>query len=117
MSEQQNKRAEKHQDLIAITKAYDLVREMSARVDKLPRRRKFVLGDRILSNAYGVLDTLIEARYTRDKVGLLVVATVRSAHSIDPAMVRDLAEALSGQLNRHVQLEMVVMPVVTSEAE
>ena len=65
------KRPGKTEELVAITRAYELVREMSARVDKLPRSRKFVLGDRILGNAYEVLDLLVEAKYTRDKARLL----------------------------------------------
>ncbi len=47
-----SKKPETPQELIVITKAYDLVRELTARVDKFPRDRKFVLGDRILVNTY-----------------------------------------------------------------
>jgi len=46
-----------------ITRAYDLAREMRARVRKFPRDLRFVLGDRMLSTTYDVLDALIEARY------------------------------------------------------
>ena len=59
------------EELLVITKAYDLVREMTARVGGFPRDRKFVLGDRILGNVYDVMDLLIEAKYTREKGRLL----------------------------------------------
>lgn len=37
----------------------------------LPRSQKFLLGDRIQSTALEVLDQLIEAAYSRERVGLL----------------------------------------------
>jgi hypothetical protein len=70
-------RAQAPDELIAITKAYDLVREMTARVGKFPRDFKFLLGDRILRNVYDVLDLLLEAKYTRDKWALLDRANVK----------------------------------------
>ena len=36
-------------------------------VDKFPRSQKFLLGDRIQGTAFDVLETLIEATYTRDR--------------------------------------------------
>ena len=36
------------QELVVITNAYDLVREMTRRVGKFPRDFRFLLGDRIL---------------------------------------------------------------------
>jgi len=63
--------------MIAVTKAYDLVREMTRRVGKFPRDFKFLLGDRILGNVYGVLDLLIEAKYTKNKSSILDRANLR----------------------------------------
>ena len=63
-------------ELIAITKAYDLVRETTRRVNGLPRAYKFVLGDRLLANAYDVLECLVEAKYARQKTALLDRANV-----------------------------------------
>jgi len=65
------------EELTVITKAYDLMREMTRRVAKLPRDYKFVLGDRILSNVYELFDTLIEAKFTPDKLPLLDRANLR----------------------------------------
>ena len=53
--------------LIVVTRAYDLCREMTQRTRKLPRDLKFVLGDRMLSTTYDVLDLLVEARYSQDR--------------------------------------------------
>lgn len=63
-------------ELSAITRAFDLVREMTQRVGKLPRDVKFILGDRILTTSYDVLDTLIEAKYSRKKRDLLQKANL-----------------------------------------
>lgn len=67
----------KAEELTVITKAYDLMREMTRRVAKLPRDYKFVLGDRILENVYELFDMLIEAKYGRDKLPLLDRANLR----------------------------------------
>jgi hypothetical protein len=65
------------EELTVITKAYDLVREMTQRVGKFPRGHRFLLGDRILRNVYDVLDLLIEAKYARDKWVVLDRANLR----------------------------------------
>jgi hypothetical protein len=54
MTDPKAERAQPAEELVAITKAYDLVREMTQRVGKFPRDFKFLLGDRILSNFYDV---------------------------------------------------------------
>ena len=65
------------EELLVITKMYDLVRELTMRVRKFPRDFRFVLGDRILRGAYDILDLLIEAKYDRQRRGLLTQANVR----------------------------------------
>ena len=65
------------EELLVITKMYDLVRELTVRVRKFPRDFRFVLGDRILRGAYDILDLLIEAKYSRQRRGLLTRANVR----------------------------------------
>jgi len=77
MPEARRPAAKAGEELTAITRAYDLVREMTRRVGKLPRDARFVLGDRILRNAYDVLDLLIAAKYRREKVNLLDEANLR----------------------------------------
>jgi len=63
-------------ELVAITRVYDLARELTSRVVKYPRSHRFVLGDRSLGTAYDVLDLLVTARYRRDKAALLDEANV-----------------------------------------
>ena len=63
--------AEKSEELVVITKAFDLAREMTQRTRKLPRDLKFVLGDRMLTTTYDILDNLIEAKYSHAKKWLL----------------------------------------------
>ena len=58
-------------ELIVITKAYDLARELTTRVGKYPRSHRFLLGDRTLNAAYDLLDLLVEAKYRADKLALL----------------------------------------------
>ncbi len=58
-------------ELVAITKAYELARELTRRVVQYPRSHRFVLGDRTLNAAYDVLELLIEAKYSREKTALL----------------------------------------------
>ena len=45
-------------------------------VERFPRSQKFLLGDRIQSTALDVLESLIEATYTRDRSGQLAQANL-----------------------------------------
>ena len=69
--------APRQAELTAITKTYDLVREMTRRVGKFPRDFRFLLGERILRNVYDVLDLLIEAKFSKDKLPALSRANLR----------------------------------------
>ena len=77
MSESKRPPKQAPAELVAITKAYDLVREMTQRVGKFPRASRFVLGDRILNKVYDVLELLIEAKYTKGKWPLLDRANLK----------------------------------------
>ncbi len=77
MSEAERPRRQASEELVAITKAYDLVREMTQRVGKFPRESRFILGDRMLNNVYDVLDLLVAAKYTKEKWGLLDRANLK----------------------------------------
>jgi hypothetical protein len=54
-----------------IKKMYELTIEYTHRVKNFPRESRFILGDRILVNCYDVLEGLVEARYAKDKAGIL----------------------------------------------
>ena len=53
-----------HEELVVITKAYDLILWSCRHTGKFPRNHRFVLGERIERNLYDVPDLLIQAKYT-----------------------------------------------------
>ena len=56
----------KDQELIVITKTNDLILWSCNHTSKFPRNHRFVLGERIERNLYGLLETLIAAKYTKE---------------------------------------------------
>jgi hypothetical protein len=58
-------------ELAVIRKTYDLVKWACAHTSHFPRNHRFVLGERIERRLYDLLETLIQARYTRDRQALL----------------------------------------------
>ena len=61
----------KDQELIVITKTYDLILWSCNHTSKFPRNHRFVLGERIERRLYDLLETLIQAKYTKDRQRLL----------------------------------------------
>lgn len=61
----------KDQELTIITKTYDLILWSCQHTGRFPRNHRFVLGERIERNLYGLLETLIAAKYTRNRQRLL----------------------------------------------
>src|ERR1039457_7114529 len=61
----------KDQELIVITKAYDRILWSCNHTSQFPRNHRFVLGERIERNLYGLRDTLIAAKYTKNRQRLL----------------------------------------------
>src|SRR5271156_1699081 len=59
------------QELIVLTKTYDLILWSCHHTSKFPRNHRFVLGERIERNLYDLLETLIKAKYTRQRQPLL----------------------------------------------
>ncbi|MBE9140830.1 diversity-generating retroelement protein Avd [Nodosilinea sp. LEGE 07088] len=55
-------------DLPIIQKTYDLIKWYVPILNRLPRDHKFLLGDRITTGLYDLLEHLIQARYERDKL-------------------------------------------------
>ena len=64
------------QELIVITKTYDLILWSCNHTSKFPRNHRFVLGERIERNLYNLLETLIQAKYTRARQRLLEQANL-----------------------------------------
>ena len=54
------------EDLIVVQKAYDLIAWAVPAIGKFPRDYRFVLGERMETALYDILDALIEARYSRE---------------------------------------------------
>ena len=65
------KSMKKDQELIVITKTYDLILWSCNHTSRFPRNHRFVLGERIERNLYGLLETLIAAKYTKQRQRLL----------------------------------------------
>ena len=65
------KSMKKDQELIVITKTYDLILWSCNHTSKFPRNHRFVLGERIERNLYNLLETLIRAKYTKNRQRLL----------------------------------------------
>jgi hypothetical protein len=66
----------KEQELIVIKKTYDLILWSCHHTGRFPRSHRFVLGERIERNLYDLLETLIKARYTRNRQALLEQANL-----------------------------------------
>jgi hypothetical protein len=64
------------QELPLLLKTYDLVRWSCLHTSKFPRSHRFVLGERIERRLYDLLETLIQAKYRRDRQGLLQQANL-----------------------------------------
>jgi hypothetical protein len=58
-------------ELPVIRKTYDLVLWSCRHIGGFPRPHRFVLGERMERRLYDLLETLLQARYTRDRQPLL----------------------------------------------
>ncbi|NJO74945.1 MAG: diversity-generating retroelement protein Avd [Leptolyngbyaceae cyanobacterium RM1_406_9] len=65
------------QDLPIIQKTHDLIKWYVPILNKLPRDHKFMLGDRIISGLYDLLEGLIQARYAKEKLPQLKALNTR----------------------------------------
>ncbi len=80
----------KNEELVVITKTYDLILWSCNHTSRFPRQHRFVLGERLERNLYDLLETLIQAKYTRDRKPLLDDANLKlevlRIHRIVPAI-------------------------------
>ncbi|HQX50477.1 MAG TPA: diversity-generating retroelement protein Avd [Planctomycetaceae bacterium] len=67
----------KAEELIVITKAYDLILWSCKHISSFPRDHRFVLGERIERRLYDLLETLIEAKYSCSRTPLLQRANLQ----------------------------------------
>ena len=61
------------EELVVITKTYDLILWSCNHTSRFPRQHRFVLGERLERTLYDLLETLIRAKYTRDRNAFLDV--------------------------------------------
>lgn len=59
------------QDLPIIQKTYDLIQWYVPILNRLPRDHKLLLGNRIITGLYDLLEALIVVRYAQEKLGQL----------------------------------------------
>ncbi len=64
-------------ELPIIQKTYDLIKWYVPLLNRLPRQYKFSLGDRISAGLYDLLERLIQARYSSDKVSQLKAINIQ----------------------------------------
>src|SRR4051812_35176434 len=65
-----------HDELIVITKTYDLILWSCNHTGTFPRNHRFILGERIERNLYDLLEILIRAKYSRQRQPLLEQANL-----------------------------------------
>jgi hypothetical protein len=58
-------------DGLYITKTYDLILWSCHHTSRFPRHHRFVLGERLERRLYELLETLVQAKYTRERQALL----------------------------------------------
>src|SRR5271157_4730816 len=93
------KSMKKVQELIVITKTYDMILWSCNHTSRFPRNHRFVLGDRIERNLYNLLETLIAAKYTKNRQRLLEEAN-RALEVLRFPMGR--AKSLQGKKARRI---------------
>jgi hypothetical protein len=59
------------EELPIIQKTYDLIKWYVPILNRLPKDHKFMLGDRMIARLYDILETLILARYSAEKLSYL----------------------------------------------
>ena len=77
-------------DLPIIQKTHDLIKWYVPILNRLPRDHKFMLGDRIITGLYSLLEGFIQARYAKGKTIPVVGSQHPTRHlaASDPASAR-----------------------------
>jgi len=70
------RRQSRDEELVVITKTYDLILWSCRHTGRFPRNHRFVLGERIERTLYGLLEILIRARYNSARQPLLEEANL-----------------------------------------
>lgn len=67
----------KGEELVIITKTYDLILWSCNHTSRFPKQHRFVLGERLERSLYDLLETLIQAKYSRERTPLLNEANLK----------------------------------------
>ncbi len=67
----------KGEELVIITKTYDLILWSCDHTSRFPKQHRFVLGERLERSLYDLLETLIQAKYSRERTPLLNEANLK----------------------------------------
>jgi len=67
----------KTEELVVITKTYDLILWSCNHTSRFPRNHRFVLSERLERTLYDLLETLIQAKYQRERAALLEAANLK----------------------------------------
>lgn len=62
---------------VVVTKTYDLTLWILPKLAKFPRDQRFLLGDRIENMLLDILEDLIDATYTKEKMNILRRANLK----------------------------------------
>ncbi len=60
-----------------ITKFYDFLLYLVPKISKFPKSQKYLLGDRLETISLSILENLIEAVYSREKLPLLLRSNIQ----------------------------------------
>lgn len=66
-----------NEELVIIAKTYDLILWSCNHTCRFPRNHRHVLGERIERTLYELLETLIQAKYQRERTALLNAANLK----------------------------------------
>ena len=67
----------RNDELVVITKTYDLILWSCNHTSRFPRNHRFVLGERMEQTLYDLLEILIQAKYSRQPKDLLHEANLK----------------------------------------
>ncbi len=58
-------------EIAIIQRMYDFIQWYVPLLNRLPRDHRYTLGERMIKELYELLETMIQAKYTRKKLGML----------------------------------------------
>lgn len=101
------------EELSIIQKTYDLIKWYVPILNRLPRKHKFALGDRMIAGLYNLLEGLVNARYAPEKLtqlkslnGQLAVLRYQTRLLFDFNLIAVHRYEYAGELINEIGLEL-----------